>query len=163
MSFGLAVALFFQSWTLEPFANLVLYSAYRIIYHLVCHLGINLSRGRIFVSQHFWHCFQRNAVHQGDRRCKGMSRHVEFQILGNSALSGDMFQAGIRRFQRRHRKDLSRILGKQRVMPILLYSVLFKDCLCDRKQFYRERDFRLLTGTANPPCSVRSLCLSFLR
>ena len=35
--------------------------------------------------------------------------------------------------------------------------MLFKDCLCDRKQFYRERDFRLLTGTANPPCSVRCL------
>ena len=100
MSFGLAVALFFQSWTLEPFANLVLYSAYRIIYHLVCHLGINLSRGRIFVSQHFLTLFPAECrSSRRDRRCKGMSRHVEFQILGNSALSGDMFQAGIRGFQ----------------------------------------------------------------
>ena len=53
MSFGLAVALFFQSRELESIAYFILYSAYRIAYHLVCHLGINLSRGRIFVSQHF--------------------------------------------------------------------------------------------------------------
>ncbi|WP_064976390.1 hypothetical protein [Alistipes provencensis] len=36
--------------------------------------------------------------------------------------------------------------------------MLFKDCLCDRKQFYRERDFRLLPDTGYPPFSVRGLC-----
>ena len=45
--------LFFLSRKLELFANLVLYSAYRITYHLVCHLGIDMSRSRVFVPQHF--------------------------------------------------------------------------------------------------------------
>lgn len=89
---------------------------------------------------------------------EGMAALVKFQILGNSALSGDMFQANIQSFQRRYRKDLSRILGKQRIMPILLYSVLFKDYVCNRKKFYRKRYFRLLTDTANLSCSIRSLC-----
>lgn len=92
-----------------------------------------------------------------------MSSRMKFQILGNSALSGDLFQTGVRGFQGSDREDPIRISGKKSVEPVCRNTVLFKDCLCDRKQFYRERDFRLLPDTANPPCSVRSLCLSFLR
>lgn len=157
LSFGLTVALFRQSRELESITYFILNLIYGITYHLVCDFGIDLCCGRVFMSQHLRNRFQRNTVHQSNRRGERVPRHMEFQILGDSALSGNMFQTGVRGFQRSDRKNLTWIIREQRIMPILHYSVLFKNRFCDRKKSYRKRDLSLLPGTANPPFSVRGL------
>ena len=62
-----------------------------------------------------------------------MSCRVEFQILRNPALSGDMFQTGVRGFQGSDREDLSRILGKEPVESVGRNTILFKNSFRNRK------------------------------